>query len=85
GFLALKTMGGEGKIAFFAGIDNCKFRRPVVPGDTLRLECTILAQKGPLWKMHCEATVGGVLAAKADLTASLAERLSGENREGAGQ
>lgn len=85
GFLALKTMGGEGKIAFFAGIDNCKFRRPVVPGDTLRLECTILAHKGPLWKMHCEATVGGVLAAKADLTASLAERLSEENREGAGQ
>src|SRR4030065_685952 len=46
GFLALKAMGEKGKIAFFAGIDNCKFRRPVVPGDQLRLECTVIGRKG---------------------------------------
>ncbi len=73
GILALKAMGSEGKIALFAAIDNCKFRRPVLPGDQLRLECTVTARKGPVWKMHGEATVDGVLAAKADLTASLVD------------
>lgn len=82
GILALKAMGSEGKIALFAGIDNCKFRRPVLPGDQLVLECTVIARKGPIWKMHGEATVDGVLAAKADLTASLAERLGDGTDEG---
>jgi 3-hydroxyacyl-[acyl-carrier-protein] dehydratase len=83
GFLALKAMGSEEKIAYFAGIDNCKFRRPVVPGDQLRLECTVIAHKGPVWKMHGQATVGGVLAAKADLTASLGEQQWEKGNEGA--
>lgn len=85
GFLALKTIDTEGKIAFFAGIDQCKFRRPVVPGDQLRLECTVIGRKGPVWKMHGEATVGGVVAAKADLTASLGHPLNERNPEGAGR
>jgi len=71
GILALKAMGGERRIAYFAGIDNCKFRRPVVPGDQLRLEVTVLAHKGPVWKMHGEATVDGKLCAQADVTASI--------------
>jgi len=83
GFLALKAMGSEEKIAYFAGIDNCKFRRPVKPGDQLRLECTVIAHKGPVWKMHGQATVGGVLAAKADLTASLGDQQWEKGNEGA--
>jgi len=71
GILALKAMGGEKRIAYFAGIDNCKFRRPVVPGDQLRLEVTVLAHKGPVWKMHGEALVDGAVAAKADVTATI--------------
>ena len=71
GILALKAMGGEKRIAYFTGIDNCKFRRPVVPGDQLRLEITVIARKGPLWKMHGEARVDGVLAAKGDVTATI--------------
>ncbi len=71
GILALKAMGGGRKIAYFAGIENGKFRRMVVPGDQLRIEVTVLAHKGPVWKMHGEATVDGVLAAKADVTASI--------------
>ncbi len=82
GFLALKAMENEAKIAYFAGIDNCKFRRPVLPGDQLRLECTIIAHKGPVWKMHGQATVDGVLAAKADLTASLGEQPGAKGNEG---
>ena len=82
GFLALKAMEDEAKIAYFAGIDNCKFRRPVHPGDQLRLECTIIARKGPVWKMHGQATVDGVLVAKADLTASLGDPLGEKGNEG---
>jgi 3-hydroxyacyl-[acyl-carrier-protein] dehydratase len=85
GFLALKAMGDEGKIAFFAGIDKCKFRRPVVPGDQLRLECTVIGRKGPVWKVHGEATVDGVLVAVADLTASIAHPQKEKDLEGAGR
>ncbi len=78
GFLALKETYNKGGMAFFAGIDSCKFRRPVVPGDQLRLEITVIAHKGPIWKVHGEATVDGVVAVRADLTASLVSR----NEEG---
>lgn len=71
GFLAAKESGEGRKIAYFAGIDNCKFRRPVVPGDQLRLEAKVIARKGPVWKMHGTATVNGVLVAKADMIATL--------------
>ncbi len=74
GILALKAMGGGKRIAYFAGIDNVKFRRMVVPGDQLRLEVTVQARKGPVWKMHGEASVDGVLAARGDMTASIPGR-----------
>jgi beta-hydroxyacyl-ACP dehydratase FabZ len=74
GILALKAMGGGTRIAYFAGMENVKFRRTVVPGDQLRLEVTVLAHKGPVWKMHGEALVDGVLTAKADMTASIPDR-----------
>jgi 3-hydroxyacyl-[acyl-carrier-protein] dehydratase len=83
GFLALKAMGNEKNIAFFAGIDNCKFRRPVVPGDQLRLECTVIGHRGPVWKVHGVATVDGVVAVKADLTASMVARGDEGDGEGA--
>ncbi len=74
GILALKAMGGGPKIALFTGIDNCKFRRPVLPGDQIRLECNVTGQRGPVWKVRGEASVNGVLAPQADLTASLVDR-----------
>ncbi len=82
GILALKAMGGKNTIALFAGIDNCKFRRPVLPGDQIRLECTVTGHKGPVWKVRGEASVNGALAAQADLTASLLERPGEGNGEG---
>lgn len=82
GFLALKAMGDEKKIAYFAGIDNCKFRRPVVPGDRLRLEATVTGRKGPVWKMHGEATVDGILVARADMTAAVQDIWAGRLGEG---
>jgi len=84
GILALKAMGGEKRIAYFAGIDNCKFRRPVVPGDQLRLEVTVIARKGPVWKMHGEALVDGAVVAKADVTATIPDGVEAP-AEGDGQ
>ncbi|HEY3490850.1 MAG TPA: 3-hydroxyacyl-ACP dehydratase FabZ [Candidatus Deferrimicrobiaceae bacterium] len=71
GILALKALGGEKRLAYFASIDNCKFRKPVVPGDQLRIEIDVTAHKGPVWKMHGEVKVEGVIVAKADVTATL--------------
>jgi len=71
GILALKALGGEKRLAYFAGIDNARFRRPVVPGDQLRIQIDVIAHKGPVWKMHGEAKVGDVVVAKADVTASI--------------
>ena len=81
GILALKAMGSGGRIAYFTGIDNCKFRRPVVPGDQLRLEITVIAHKGPTWKMHGEARVDGALAARGDVTATIPDGI-GPDAEG---
>ncbi len=83
GILALKAMGGQKRIAYFAAIDGCRFRRPVVPGDQLRLEVTIAAHKGPVWKMQGKAWVDGQLAASADLTATIPDGVAVPGGEGA--
>jgi len=83
GIIALKALGGEKKLAYFAGIDNCRFRRPVLPGDQLLLEATITAHKGPVWKIHGEARVGDALVAEADLTATIRESFDDRPQEGA--
>jgi len=83
GIVALMALGEGKRIAYFAAIDNCKFRRPVVPGDQLRLEATVTAHKGPVWKIHGEAFVDGVLAARADLTATIPEGINETLAEGA--
>ncbi|MDA8121132.1 MAG: 3-hydroxyacyl-ACP dehydratase FabZ [Deltaproteobacteria bacterium] len=85
GIFALKALGGGKKIAYFAGIDNCRFRRPVFPGDQLLLKVTITAHKGPVWKMHGEAMVEGALVAEADLTATIREWFGDKAGEGAGK
>ena len=64
----------ENKVPFFAGIDRCKFRRPVVPGDQLRLELDVLRQRGGLSKLQGRAMVGEELAAEAEIMAVLGER-----------
>jgi len=54
----------KGKIAVFAGIDNCKFKRPIVPGDVVRLETKITAIRGPVGMGEATATVDGQVAVK---------------------
>ncbi len=52
----------KGKIAYFAGIDKCKFKRKVIPGDVLKLEAKVISQKGPLGISEGIATVNGEVA-----------------------
>ena len=58
----------KGKIAYFAAINNAKFKKKVVPGDKLKLECEIIKIKGPLGVGKATATVDGVVAVSAELT-----------------
>lgn len=67
------ALGLEDKelLIYFMSIDNCKFRRKVVPGDVLRMDIKTLRGKpgGKIWKLHGVATVDGELAAEADFMA----------------
>jgi len=58
----------RGKIAFFAGIDDCRFKRVVEPGDVLSLTCEIETVRGPIGRGRAEAYVGDELAARGRLT-----------------
>ncbi len=58
----------RGKIAFFAGIDDCRFKRVVEPGDTLTLTCEIAELRGPIGRGKATAHVGDTLAARGTLT-----------------
>lgn len=66
-----KTTDAERPAALFmlTGIDRLRLRRPVVPGDQLRMEVRLLKHHRPLWKMHAEARVDGELVAEAELSA----------------
>lgn len=64
--LSLKE--NEGKIAYFGGIQKCKFRGKVVPGDKLRLETRIIKKKGPVGIGEGTALVDGKVVATAELT-----------------
>lgn len=63
----------RGKLALFAGIDGVRFRKPVVPGDTLRLEVQLTSLRGPVGKGAGRATVDGVLVAEGTLTFAVAD------------
>ncbi|GGM32391.1 3-hydroxyacyl-[acyl-carrier-protein] dehydratase FabZ [Paraliobacillus quinghaiensis] len=63
----LKKEENQGKIAFFAGIDKCRFKRQVTPGDQLRLEVEITRLKGPVGKGKAVATVDGELACETEI------------------
>ena len=62
------------RLPLFSGIDNARFRQPVRPGVTLRLEVTPLRVGGRIQRMHGEATVEGKVVAEADIMSVIAER-----------
>lgn len=70
GILGFKSQGKtpeDGSLYLFAGVDNVRFKRQVVPGDQLMLESKVVSVKRGIWKFECRATVDGELAASATI------------------
>jgi 3-hydroxyacyl-[acyl-carrier-protein] dehydratase len=70
--LLLSDESARGQIPLFAGIEKCRFRQQVVPGDTLTLELEVISRRGPVGKGRATARVDGKLAAQCELTFALA-------------
>ncbi|MCM3597492.1 3-hydroxyacyl-ACP dehydratase FabZ [Metabacillus idriensis] len=64
----------RGRLAFFAGIDNCRFKKQVTPGDQLRLEVEIIRLRGSLGKGKGVATVNGEVVCETELMFALGEK-----------
>ena len=64
----LSQEANRGKLALFAGIDDCRFKRIVEPGDVLELRCELERVRGPVGRGKAEARVDGDLACRASLT-----------------
>lgn len=62
---------GRDLLTYFLSIDNCKFRKMVVPGDVLELHMTVKRPGGKIWKFHGEARVDGQMACEAEVTAMM--------------
>lgn len=75
GVLVLKEIPDRAnRLVLLASIENAKFRRPVLPGDQLRIEMKVIKRKATIAKMHGAATVNGLVVAEAEMMCKLAER-----------
>ncbi len=68
------TPENEGSILYFAGIDKVRFKKPVVPGDVLRLNINVDKVKKRLWKVKAQAMVDGEIVCAGDMTAMISPR-----------
>jgi 3-hydroxyacyl-[acyl-carrier-protein] dehydratase len=75
GVLVLKSIPDrKNKLVLLASVEEAKFRRPVLPGDQLRIEMKVTKRKASVAKMHGQATVNGLVVAEAILMCKLADR-----------
>ncbi len=74
--LVVQTLGPDaaGRVVYFMSVEGAKFRRPVQPGDTLRIHCVKERSRGQVWKFHAIARVDGAVVAEATYTAMIMER-----------
>ena len=74
--LVVESLGADaaGKVVYFMTIENAKFRRPVVPGDTLRIHVTKNRHRGNVWKFSAVALVEGVSVAEATYAAMIMDK-----------
>lgn len=79
GLMLLAEPEHAGKIAYIGGIESARFRKPVVPGDTLRIEATLLKIRGTIGKIKLVAYVGNDLTSDCIMTFSLKDRTSNED------
>jgi len=71
---ASEPFDAQSSLMYFLGIDKAKFRRPVIPGDRLDLEVTVLQHRTNVWKFRGEALVEGTVCAQGELLASVVDR-----------
>ncbi|MBR0650399.1 3-hydroxyacyl-ACP dehydratase FabZ [Roseomonas terrae] len=74
--LVVTTLGPDwaGKLVYFMTVDSAKFRKPVVPGDQMRVEVVKQRQRGNIWKFAAEAKVDGKIVAEATYAAMILDR-----------
>lgn len=74
--LVVESLGDEaaGKVVYFMSIENAKFRRPVVPGDQLRIHVSKTRNRGNVWKFSAVARVDGVSVAEASFAAMVMDK-----------
>jgi 3-hydroxyacyl-[acyl-carrier-protein] dehydratase len=74
--LVVETLGPDaaGRVVYFMSVEGAKFRRPVIPGDQLRIHCTKERNRGNVWKFTAVARVDGVSVAEATYAAMIMER-----------
>jgi len=78
GVLAFKTFPEKRGSVFFLGIDNARFRRPVIPGDQLKMVVEVLKQKMDIWIFEGKAYVNDEIVAEAKIMAMLKEEKENE-------
>lgn len=74
GVLAFKSASVNNKVVYFMGIDNARFRKPVIPGDSLELTVTVTKSRGSIWAFKGEARVANTLVAEAELMATIMDK-----------
>lgn len=74
--LVVATLGenAQGKLVYFMSVDNAKFRRPVVPGDQIRVHVTKVQRRMNVWKFSAQAKVDGQVVAEATYAAMIRDR-----------
>ena len=70
-----ENLDTDGKIVLFMGVDKARFRRPVVPGDQVRITVKTVQRRPPVWRFEGVATVDGKKAAEAQFSAMLAQSI----------
>jgi 3-hydroxyacyl-[acyl-carrier-protein] dehydratase len=76
GALVMHSLGltSDSRLVYFMTIDKARFRRPVRPGDVLRLPVKVIRHRGPVWRFEGEAYVGEQLCAEAEYSAMIADK-----------
>jgi len=76
GILVVHSLGqsGTGKMVYFMTIESAKFRKPVIPGDSMHIHVQCLKSRGNVWKFRGEAKVNGVLCAEAEYSAMIFDK-----------
>ncbi len=74
GILAFKSADVSNKVVYFMGVDKARFRRPVLPGDTLRITVEVTKSRGTIWCFKAKALVEDSVAAEAELMATIVDK-----------